>query len=231
MDADEGDDSKIRRNLVVFSTLVVSVAWLELPVAQIASGFFKLDKPLQVSPLKLWITCFLVLLYLTLRYRYTKEFQKFASNYNHNVQQHMNKLANKRTIQALALFLKTKRDDGGFQGELAKFYRTRVAKNHERFGGKLGEPSVFFSPDVHGSNMSGGKVSVSLYWKRDEGLQPITELEALPFVFQHWDYKFLRFRCHAKTMVNSHPSGQYIIPLLLAATAFTVVIWNLYHSL
>jgi hypothetical protein len=63
----EDDDSKIRRNLLVFSVLVILAEWFGLQPGELAVQVFKLDSKL--DPLKLCAAALATLVYLALRYK------------------------------------------------------------------------------------------------------------------------------------------------------------------
>lgn len=69
--ADDTAD-KVRRNLVVFSAVVIAIPALE---AQISSKFFGLESVEAISPWRAWLATLVVLLYLFLRYHLDKQVQ------------------------------------------------------------------------------------------------------------------------------------------------------------
>lgn len=63
----DDDDLKIRRNLLVFSALVILAEWFDLRLGQMAAKALKLDA--ELDPLKLCIAALAILIYLALRYK------------------------------------------------------------------------------------------------------------------------------------------------------------------
>lgn len=227
---DEGDDSKIRRNLVVFSTLIVFVAWLEIPLGLIAAGLLKLGAPPQISPFKLWLTCLLVLLYLTLRYRFTAEWSRIGATYRNNVKHALVNVAEKKTRQSIATFLKTRTEDGNFKGKLLTFYNGAVAFRRQKYGDQISEPAIQVT-ETSGYSVNRAIVRISLLWE-----QKMTGISADDFTSLSYEFHWIHFRllqayANIHALLYSQSSVQHIVPLLLAAIAFWITAWNLYHSL
>lgn len=63
----DDDDLKIRRNLVIFSALVILAEWFDLRLGQLAANVLRLEADL--DPLKLCIAALATLAYLALRYK------------------------------------------------------------------------------------------------------------------------------------------------------------------
>jgi hypothetical protein len=70
-------DDKIRRNLVVFSSLVILVGFLGLPMDTVIHKVF--DKSVMVRPERVLGAGFAVLSYLLARYRYSPEGENFVA--------------------------------------------------------------------------------------------------------------------------------------------------------
>ena len=70
------EDNKIRRNLVVASSIVVATAWLGMPIPDLLERLFSIKgAPLINLPeWKVWLTVIVVLGYLAWRYRWSDEF-------------------------------------------------------------------------------------------------------------------------------------------------------------
>lgn len=75
MTYEESDDAKIRRNLIVFSGLIVLLAWLQVPLTEVISTALKLQTIGRVSPPRLWLACLVFLVYLTHRYWHCADFK------------------------------------------------------------------------------------------------------------------------------------------------------------
>jgi len=81
---------KTRRNLMVFSTGVLAVAYLQIPLS--SSKFLGLDLN-QVDPFAAWVCAFLVLIYLTLRYWHDATFQAHRADWKKREKEIQQKLS------------------------------------------------------------------------------------------------------------------------------------------
>lgn len=78
------EEDKIRRNLVLFCAGVIGVAWFGVPVQQIASDLLKIQA---FSTAKAWLAALIVLMYLVLRYHFSKDAKLLGTQ----VRQHMDR--------------------------------------------------------------------------------------------------------------------------------------------
>ncbi|MDP2033161.1 MAG: hypothetical protein Q8K29_07075 [Polaromonas sp.] len=63
----DDDDLKVRRNLLVFSALIILAEWFNLRLGQMAAKALRLDA--ELDPLKLCVAALAILAYLALRYK------------------------------------------------------------------------------------------------------------------------------------------------------------------
>lgn len=64
----DDEDSKVRRNLVVFGSLVLLFAWLDLPSGVLLERLLGSERAPTVPPWKLWTVSMVMLMYLAMRY-------------------------------------------------------------------------------------------------------------------------------------------------------------------
>lgn len=67
----EDDNDKVRRNLVAMSTATILVAWLDVPVQTVLQH--AVAKDWTPNFLKGWVAAYIVLFYLTMRFRFEQE--------------------------------------------------------------------------------------------------------------------------------------------------------------
>lgn len=72
----DDDESKIRRNLILFSSAVLILAWLGIPFSALIGKLVE-ARPQHLDDSKLWATGLAVLAYLAIRYRFSPEGEKF----------------------------------------------------------------------------------------------------------------------------------------------------------
>lgn len=72
------DNDKIRRNLVVTSTVVIAIAWLDIPIPLLIDRLtsLKTANGFEIGPWKIWALVLVVLSYFAWRYRWSEEFTK-----------------------------------------------------------------------------------------------------------------------------------------------------------
>ena len=74
------DDDKIRRNLVMASTAILILAWLDLPAGLIAQRLLAVpgSDATVVQPVRIWIATLAVMAYLGVRYRFREGQEKYV---------------------------------------------------------------------------------------------------------------------------------------------------------
>jgi hypothetical protein len=122
MSYEEDTDPKVRRNLVVASALILLVTWLELPVAAITEKALTASNEIHVKPFRIWATCFAVLVYLGLRYRFTKEWEILPRYFLNASTRVASDLTYKLLERKLRKFHKTGIEDQVFLGILQNTY-------------------------------------------------------------------------------------------------------------
>ena len=69
----DDEDSKIRRNLVVTSAVILLAVWLRAPLDGMAEALFKVKPDPQTFRWRVWLAALLVLVYFGLRFRFSKQ--------------------------------------------------------------------------------------------------------------------------------------------------------------
>lgn len=74
----DDEDSKVRRNLVVASALVLLLVWLKLPLADVAERLLgtKSSATLQIDAARVWSAVVVVLVYFALRFGFSEAVEK-----------------------------------------------------------------------------------------------------------------------------------------------------------
>ncbi|WP_295985225.1 hypothetical protein [uncultured Variovorax sp.] len=86
------DDDKIRRNLMLTSAVIISVAWFDVSLPDMLERLFSIRQTastpgtvVQLSGLKVWLAAAVVLGYMSWRYRWSDEVEKAATLYSDSV--------------------------------------------------------------------------------------------------------------------------------------------------
>ena len=115
----EDEDTKIRRNLVVVSAVIVVSAWLEIPFSSLLSKFLDSEAaPPEVY--KFWTVGFAMMIYFGLRYTFSKEGGDYKSS-----------------IEKELLYFRDQKAHLLLQRQTRKF--TRTGKDPQAFSEKLSE--------------------------------------------------------------------------------------------
>lgn len=233
---DDDTDAKIRRNLVVFSTLIVLVAWLQIPVGEIAVGLLKLDKlekPLQLSQFRLWVACFAVLLYMALRYRFTEEWGQFSREMygiNLNLQR---ALVQKTLDTALRRFHKTGKDSPLFHNHIEQLASKviRSQPEHERLEAK-NRPLGVVKERLHPRSEWEGeaKLEFTRYVNTKGAKNNVVYIEKVAFEIPERKQMEIKVVAFARSLFYSKFSVHYLVPFALAVAALTVVLYKLCTS-
>lgn len=227
---EEDSDAKIRRNLVVASTLILLVAWLELPLASLAEKVLAAPPTVQLRPFKVWLACLAVLLYMALRYRFTKEWNLFGRLFRENTRKKRDQMIVELIERAFRLFNNERSDSIIFTKSLSSVCEELTAAQkllgrqlgdqpfHVRFHQRTverdpwhGEVSYFLEHPTADPKISAGTRTVSY---AIEGLKK-------------W---YITFTSHTQSVLYSESSVRFIVPCALAAAAFVTVIWNMYRA-
>ncbi|MCR6480686.1 hypothetical protein NU688_31345 [Variovorax sp. ZS18.2.2] len=73
----DDEDSKIRRNLMLAGSLVLLFAWLQIPEGALLKRIFgEVDPTVSISPVRVWIAITAALVYLALRFRFSKDHEE-----------------------------------------------------------------------------------------------------------------------------------------------------------
>lgn len=231
MELDEETDGKIRRNLVVASTLILLLTWLEIPLPTITEKLISSTKALPLNPFKVWSACFLVLLYLALRYRFSGEWELFAKSYSGEAWHKRNLYI----LQIVAKGLKRYHEGGAeapiFSGALSSAMHeenTKMLRGSDKTSlhRPLGHPQGLQQTDTQWA----GVFAVSYTWPLDHPRMASTG-GTLPYKVEGMRKWIITIKSYIATSVYSQSSVRYLVPCMLAAAAFVAVLVNLLRAL
>ena len=94
------DDDKIRRNLVVTSTVLIAIAWLDVPLPLLLEKAFsfKSTPDFEIRSWKIWVLVLSILAYFAWRYRWSDDFTEGWKEHERARQQRFSVLFNKRYL-------------------------------------------------------------------------------------------------------------------------------------
>lgn len=78
----DDEDSKIRRNLIVFCTLIIVTNWLRLPISDLVQILINTKNAtgIRLSDVRVWVLLLVIHLYLGLRYKWSSDREKGLSS-------------------------------------------------------------------------------------------------------------------------------------------------------
>lgn len=233
MDLDEGDDAKIRRNLVVFSGLIVLLAWLQVPVTELLASFFKTETVTQLSPLRVWIACALCLGYFTHRYCYTSDFStsvaQFRGTYFRKMRNNLDALL---TRYAVAYARDRKRK--------CSYFDSLPAEETLHFDNRAGRRSLSSNDDNVHLEFSGIRSNPENLWMGfldfkylyvSENLRVELNGRAVRYKLSGIVRLKVAMPAYLYPLASSRYTTQLVIPCLVTAAAYAVVLYRLFHAM
>jgi hypothetical protein len=218
------DDDKARRNLVVFSSLVVLAAWIRLPLTAVAEKLLSAPGGWAgpaVQPWRVWVAVLAVLAYLALRFRFSTDFVR-PGEWRDVWRSHASVGVSRKLQSQLDAYKRKGTEPPAFRGLLSEMLATQLgaksldadARASLSFGG-LQFLDIKTVCIVHSSmpNSSGDRPRLEL----DFSLGPFQRFVA---------------RCEGafRVLFYSPFSMRVIVPCLLALLAFAIALYRTYES-
>lgn len=228
---DEGDDSKIRRNLVVFSTLVLLVAWLDIPVTQLASGLLKTDKPIQPSPTRLWSACLAAHIYLIYRYFYTADFLRQWHEFLGSARSLQARYVTALLTREIELFDKDRKRKSPYTTDLIQ--AVAAAGPGMRIIPRSGEDhSLRFRFDgmSNGTDIFIGNLDVRVYEGEVADTNSFIAHRTLGYEITGLRKRVVKVRAYLVTLFRSQYTMGFAMPCVLTLGAALVILVKLYQS-
>ncbi|QRF60239.1 hypothetical protein [Variovorax paradoxus] len=226
----EDEDAKVRRNLVAVSSVILLLAWLDVPLSAIAGRLLgeKPESATFVLPAwKVWLAGLVLLNYCLVRYLYSDEAEKGRSalaiaqqaRFAELLERHIARLG--RAIERRAL------PPGAFRDSINSFI--------EQVGRNRGRSDDFRTARIHAklSRASGGppalgldhNLSIVLSFDRDLGAnatRSVTRYSMSPRL--NW---WMNRRAEVEAAVLSKGAVAHAWPLGIAGVAVAVILWKL----
>lgn len=221
----DDDDSKIRRNLVVYSALVLTLAWLELPLGMILE--LVLPEGFSRPPdYKLWTLGFVILAYLGIRFSFAAEARNFRDSAERTAKNLQLYKCRKLVYFASYLYTQIGLDShvipGGFDAFLKRI-DPRIIPEGEV---KLKRPRLQFAISIREGEPWNYDTTVKVVWGKQGrfsavqsgGIAAQVEIQGLvKFIALIWA------RTHAWTYTEH--AIQYLAPIFFGLAA-TLVLWS-----
>ena len=221
----EDTQEKARRNLVVFCSVVLFCAWLGLDEVQLIKRVFGGDNlGSGVSATRAVIVALVVVIYLSLRYRFTQSFQSFL----HSLSGEWSTRVGNESMNFLNSHLRVAASKSGISGVFSDDIRTKVRTAHgissnvfddENFELKLWVSGITFRNPFEGST------SLTVQAKNNITLQEYSSSGSGIYNFKI--HGFNKFKVKSKTVIKlvmySEMSVEHLIPIALAALSLVLL--------
>lgn len=232
------DSDKIRRNLVVTSTVVIAIAYLDVPVPLLLDRIFSLkaDPAFEIKAWKLWLMILVILSYFAWRYRWSDDFTKGLEDHYKAMTARYLFLVQSSYIPQVVEWTKSGVFPGDVHPKLAMFMEHGI-------GGAIGsnvpkpvDVSLFVSGMHHSSES--GDVQITSVWPNmmvtpgpnDLDTPTVARSNMTQLYIDDARRLLLKQRAGNYAHFNSKASMALLWPLGLGAIAGCIVLFRLVRS-
>lgn len=235
----EDEDTKIRRNLVVVSMLILLAVWLRAPLEGLAEALFKVKPVAENFAWRVWLAAGAMLLYFGLRFRFSDENLKSLDPLQAEYYQVEQKIIRRWLARKLDRFVRSgsagSLDTGGL-ATVVEAQRREIVENQRATGeAKLSRIRVEAAsrssttyPPVGSYELKYVEADLSLSFVSNQGLAGTgTRLG-----FDLPQFSRLQIRCSTLLwlLLYSKSSTQVLVPWLLAVLALGAVSYKVIRT-
>lgn len=230
----DDDDNKVRRNLVVASALVLGAAWLQVPLADAAEKLLGIKPDGQtLSASRLLVAVIAVLLYLGLRYRFSREARHLRRAIRRERGLIHQRRAHKMLQRLAARFSRTGKDSLVFFNELHTAANRELSGRKKHGTWKEGmHLTIKVQRNLQFEDPYKGGFWPSYSWHNGPDYMGGGDGGSLiGFQFVGFAKLFLVMSVYIELVLYSRACGQYIIPIFTWVAALLVALWKLLFPL
>lgn len=238
----DDEDSKIRRNLVVASTLVVLAWWLRLPLDKLSEKMFGVSSAPGLE-WRVWLAAIVVLLYLLHRFRFAGEAAGAFVQWRNSRSNLRQELIQRHFEKRMATYTK----NGLPFHEVGEPLKQRVNEILSELAARQGvEPGhlivdkFILKPIQHGSltkaglNVKPSKRVGSMHC--DLAVRSATSLLppkafVLNYELSKQRYSWIQCKLFLRTGTYSPAATALVLPYVLAVVALALAAWKLFRAL
>ncbi|RZL66416.1 MAG: hypothetical protein EOP81_00140 [Variovorax sp.] len=227
----DDEDGKIRRNLVAASAIVLLLAWLDLPLDQLAERLLGTNKnttPISLEAERVWIAAIALLAYLALRFRFSTEVVKGVEAATAAWRQGLSTRVRKAVQRRVSDAAQGRHLDDELGMRIKQFLdeqveNRRTFQSDETRGYKL---NFAFSDDVP---LIPATFVLQLRWNETWSTNPPS---ASGLVYSPSRLLGLKQKISSLVVAIIYSKGalEVIWPIALATAAFMTCLWNLYKA-
>jgi len=214
---EEDTDEKIRRNLIVASTAVLLGAWLNLPALAIVKRVLGEDAGSSVQPWRLWAAVIALLLYLSLRYRFSDGVRHAWDTNRAEFQSFRIAAMDAMLVSEAKRYTKTGAESSAFYSELNSYVASRGGTRKTR-------PEIALNKITH-HTPGKGEAELSLSWSAEH----VSDSSDRPIGFElsKQDSRIANARALVRLLAYSRSSTSMLVPSTMAALALGISTWRL----
>lgn len=228
------DDDKVRRNLVVASSIILLAAWLGMPLAAVAERMLGISAgspaTFSLNPNRFWSATLFVILYFFLRYRFSGEARRAVRAFRRERRLILKHKISNTVSRLVATFSRTGKDSDVFNNQLSVIAKER-AESMSRNGSPVdaglsqwGSPKVAVTSVVFTEQYAGNS---GLYFEWSVPRQSSAAGVSVAFDISGARRVWLNFASTIQALGYSRASIQYVVPVLLSVLAGIFVAWRL----
>lgn len=208
---DTGD--KIRRNLVVFSALILIAAWLRVPLSALAE---KTLGGVHADNTRAWIVVVAVHVYLMFRYRFASETIHAANALFAEQAMLRSSRINRILSDESERFVKTGRATYALGNALPKIFPERLS----RIGLQGGFADQFIWTCTSMGHPAGWAGTAIVNTKTPDGNNQMQEI--VPYSIAGWRKATIAVSTWSLTLFYSHSSTELLVPVVLGTSALAI---------
>lgn len=216
----DDQDDKIRRNLLVYASLVIAAWWLDISLAQVAKSQLVFLKDVSVSKM-LWLTLF-VQTYLLLRYRFSRLSRRAWREYTVEV----GRLIRRKVFTDISERLRSFHLNGQsrlFKPQLGLYIR----REQDEHIGKDGIPYKM-------TEMSTGFIKHKGLWEGEVScLRELTHSDGsyskvqggfgLEYEYDKWDRLVIRTKAALTVLLYTRGAVEMLFPVVLGLVSASII--------
>jgi hypothetical protein len=223
----DDQDDKIRRNLFVYSSLVISAWWLDISPIQIASS--KLDFLSDVSASKVLTLTLFVQIYLLLRYKFSRVARRAGREYSVEV----GRLVNSRVRNDISSRLENFRFNGRcslFNPQLSEYVDRDESERIGKDGGRYRLIGMRAGSIVFKNSWSGGINCVRSFVHDDGSYGETAGGFGLEFEYDKWAQFGIVFKALMTVLFYTRGAVEMLLPIFLGLVSAVITSYRLFFS-
>lgn len=225
----DDEDSKVRRNLVAASTLVLVTAWLDVPLPALGEKLIGLraDSACAVlEPWRVWSAVLAVLMYLGLRYRFaegsTRVLSDIRQEWRANVEEKTKAVLNRHLVR----YSRTGRDSPLFPNSLEAVAKVLIDRGRSQHADRVPVQPSLKVDSFTLINVWSGSLRLAYEWHPDSTSLLIGNTDS-DYVVKGWRKLWFGLTALVNAGTYSRASIQSLVPVVLWFCAVATVIWKM----